>query len=1243
MSITELSLRFLSQNQVIVKFENEESETLAFKLPITKKDLEDLRWYIEVYAAQYTGEPDDEQAKRIEAKLITLGENLFNAVFIEKSAKDFFNRFQEQHTDRLLTINSDVPEILALPWELLYEPQSTFLFQQQPRTSIRRYCVEKKQPTFTIQAKPKLRLLFIVSRPRDENFLDPRSDAKAVMSALAENDISQIEVEFLRPATLKKLTERLEDKNLPSVDIIHFDGHGYYNEEDKLGYLLFESSPTEDSKVIDDPKVSIKYEVSASLLSKKLVPHNITLVVLSACQSAMVGNEALGSVAAGLTNKGVPTVLAMVYSVLVQTTRQLFTSFYQQIATGEGIGAALDSARQQMAIQNQRGIKRRGEFEEFESKLTLQDWFVPALYSTGQNDVLLQNNAPKIEKVPLFHNLPDLQSAGFFGRSGDLWQIERWFVQGVERITITGFGGQGKTYLAIEVAHWLLQTDLFDVVCFVDFSRYQGADALRYAMNALGVLLDTSLLDENAVLPLLQTRRLLWVWDNLESLAAETLDELLTVALQWSVQCHFLFTTRQHRFTNADYAEGILKNKYVDLIGLAEQDALAYFNQLWQALPLPEQPYPDRYELIVLFSKVAFHPLSISLLAQQLKTRTIEELGDRLEALLLCAPEDNESKSLLASLELSLDRLQPEERELIQCLGVFQCGVWEGIINDITEIAETKWAVLRSTLESIGLIQVDYLNHLDVAFPYLKFHPTLTPFLWQKFISTKQEKQQKELTTRYQRSYYRLSCSLSFQDRKNPHIARAIALHELPNLLHAVFAALQLNDAFAIEFVDNLNNFLNESGLQRDRTKMIKMTQAMISPEKDLRQWYLARKNHGEMLIDSGQYEQAENNFQEILHYLGNTPSYDRCLALELLGRCCGEQGKREDAIRYFQEGLSLSQRLEKSEIIQQHTGVLLTHLAIIFTDKEDFSQAKKYYEQSLDIAKDIGDIRQEVLVNAELGGLAMLQSDLEEAEQRYKDALELFELLSEPETEGIIWNQLGTVYDRAKLWKDAEEAYRKSAKIKEEHNNLLGAAVSWNNLALVMEAQGKSEAAEQWYRKAIKIQRDGNPKYLADCLVNLAKLLEKQPSRLNEALLLIEKYLPICETLDEFSSEIRSIHNVLGEIAQILQQNEKAKECRQFCLNSYLHSPSMRTHELIIIDAISAVLHNELTDNFKLFLIQPNEWDKNLAQAIQAILNGERNEAALLEMLNYRDAAIVHLILKGIENPESLETLFNS
>jgi hypothetical protein len=77
-------------------------------------------------------------------------------------------------------------------------------------------------------------------------------------------------------------------------------------------------------------------------------------------------------------------------------------------------------------------------------------------------------------------NLPKQLEEGFFGRSRELWQIEKAFVQGTRRITIAGFGGQGKTYLAVEAGRWLSQTGMFEAVVFVDYAAFQGLVQVEY-------------------------------------------------------------------------------------------------------------------------------------------------------------------------------------------------------------------------------------------------------------------------------------------------------------------------------------------------------------------------------------------------------------------------------------------------------------------------------------------------------------------------------------------------------------------------------------------------------------------------------------------------------------------------------------------------------------------------------------------------------------------------------------------
>lgn len=381
----ELNLRFPNVNQVIVRFNDVDTDTIDFELPITAEDQQDIHWYLEVYGPSYTTEVDDARAERIANKLPQWGADLFKAVFKEHSAQQLFFAFKnKKKKGRLLTISASHPAILSLPWELLCVPQATYLFHSEPRISIRRRFAGAGagQEPFQVKKKKRLQLLFVVSRPSGAGFIDPRGEAIAVLDAIQQEAAGRVEVEFLRPATLDNLKARLEQrlghKHKPPIDIVHFDGHGKYEDDVNKGYLLFEDK---------DGKID---EITAESLGNTLNEKQVGLIVLSACQSAaMDGEEAIGSVAARLTHAGIPTVLAMTHSVLVTTARQLFSQFYQGLMSGEGTGEALDNARRDLYLNQNRGERQRGDQRVI---LKLQDWFLPALYQAGKDTPLLRND-----------------------------------------------------------------------------------------------------------------------------------------------------------------------------------------------------------------------------------------------------------------------------------------------------------------------------------------------------------------------------------------------------------------------------------------------------------------------------------------------------------------------------------------------------------------------------------------------------------------------------------------------------------------------------------------------------------------------------------------------------------------------------------------------------------------------------------------------------------------------------------
>jgi len=726
----------------------------------------------------------------------------------------------------------------------------------------------------------------------------------------------------------------------------------------------------------------------------------------------------------------------------------------------------------------------------------------------------------------------------------------------------------------------------------------------------------------------------LLILDNLETLSTESLSELLTVAKQWSEigQCRVLLTTRTPDFHHPDYpTEASLIHQALPLSGLAPDDALAYFQRLLKLPPSPQFELPKREKVLEIFQQVSFHPLSIGLVARQLKIRRPAELGMHLEKLIAETPDN----PLLASLNLSLDKLDEEARAWLPKLGVFQGGAMEHMLLPITEFTEEQWQMLHPALETTGLIQLEHLPGVTV--PYLKFHPTLVPILWTRLDA----EEQAELLASHRQLYYQLSDYLYFEDDKNPYQARAIALRELPNLLYAVHGALDADEQWAVEFVYNVNKFLNNFGLNRE-SKALGQRAEKAAGEKGSRKWYLALSNKGEQLFRAARYQEAEQVFSEVLSGLGEAASYERCLTLGWLGRCFNLPGKAAAAAKYYHQGLAVAEQLERSEEVKRQMGFLQTELGNVLMNMGDYDEAQTIYEMALIIAKKQDDDHSTAVVKGELGTLALRQGKLQKAEKRYREALAIFKRLNEPETEAVFHHQLGWVYEKAKQWDAAEQVYRESARIKESLGNLASAATTWHQLAQVLFGAGKPEAAEAWYRKTLK-HCEFLPDKGANVFQNLANLLQTHYSnRLTEARQLAEKALAMKQTLHPAAVYIWTTYELLAIITEKQNDTAKASEYRRLSREARAVFTKQTQYELqehrrSIITVVAAVAEKrkKLAWSDK----SGGSW-KNLFAAIHRVLDGERNKEVLCEPLDGLEAAIINAILRGIENPETLKEL---
>jgi len=664
------------------------------------------------------------------------------------------------------------------------------------------------------------------------------------------------------------------------------------------------------------------------------------------------------------------------------------------------------------------------------------------------------------------------------------------------------------------------------------------------------------------------------------------------------------------------------RHRLLHLAGLRPDDAVNYLQRLLR-LP-PEKKVRAKYDDFVrLLWVVRNHPLSIPMIAQALRTQRLETVEARLRELMVASPDS----PVVASLQLSLEKLDAEVQQWLPLLGVFEGGALVGALAAITELSEKQVSKLVSSLFTMNLIHpIDIAENLT----YYQFHPTLAPVLWSRLDPT----QQTQLRQRYQQFYYQLSNYLYFEDKRNPLFARAVVKQELSNLLAAVKGALADRSDEAVAFVDKVNKFLGYFGLQRDRAVLTRQA-ASLAGAHGSEAWVLSKTNQGQQLYDNGQYAAAATLFGELLETL-SAVSEQRCITLHLLGRCLNQQGQAAEAITCYQQALTELDQLEQPDSVVREKGGVHANLADALRNSGQFEPAQQHYEQSLAIDKQLGDQRGEAVTNGQLGTLALMQGDLAEAERRYQTALELFQQFHELLTEAIILHQLGMVYQAAQQWDAAETMYRRAAHLKEAQGQLQSAAGTWNQLAMVTASMGKWTEAEAWYRKAIEgFQAAGDSKSYAVGLINLANLLQNQPERLTEARQLAEQALAINQTLDPAAAEIWTTYYNLALIAEKQGDVAAAKAYRRLSRDAKLNYAGTR-YELekyrdFISTVIAAVTNAEERQTIETALDNASEERKNLVQAIRQILAGERDAEVLCEPLDFGDAPIVLAILNSL------------
>jgi hypothetical protein len=270
-----------------------------------------------------------------------------------------------------LRIDPDAVEQAQLPWELLHDGQRHLVLAEEVR--LNRYITffGDRQPFGPVEP---VHVLYVIARPRDQDNL-PLYERDAMVQELSGlMMLGKVEVDVLPEATLAAFQAQLQTK---PYQIVHFDGHGGFSGE---GMLCFEDTGgTTDA-------------VSGTRLGEVLAGTDVRLVVLSACQSGMLGGTSVfNSVGPALIRARVPAVVAMQYTIPIGATVAFAREFYASLARGESVSAAVADGRKEMVHKG------------------FAAWFFPALYlRAASGEGYLFSAEPMAHMLKRLHDLAQL-------------------------------------------------------------------------------------------------------------------------------------------------------------------------------------------------------------------------------------------------------------------------------------------------------------------------------------------------------------------------------------------------------------------------------------------------------------------------------------------------------------------------------------------------------------------------------------------------------------------------------------------------------------------------------------------------------------------------------------------------------------------------------------------------------------------------------------------------------------------
>lgn len=1071
-----------------------------------------LSWYLEDYLLNPHGPSEKKAAATIEA-LKEWGRETFQAVFDFKTYS-WYSENKNQLDQLQIRIVSQSPAILSWPWEALCDGD----FFLAPHC-----CLERSpDPEDSIPPAPgetdRLRMLLVIARPKGENDVGYHAVARAVVDCVRKMRYP-VDIDVLRPPTFRNLRETLNGARREGkpYHIVHFDGHGGYGvmrEEGRAraagterfqgaeGCLAFETEPAAGQDVKENL-------VKASELGQVLFQCGIPMVVMNACQSAMIDEQAesaYASVAAKLLSAGVSSVTAMGYSLYVSGAQEFVPKFYAQLFRDGNPASAMREGRLAMFDQKERNCVL--------GKLPLQDWIVPELYQkAGAGERLLPVLRPSEEESawkPFIEPDDALEQdvGGFIGRGQAILELERLVLRKkAAGVLIYGMAGAGKTTLAKGFLSWLLDTgglrEADGSPCPVIWFDFRDIGSGTYVVRHLAETLLKGGASPNEeenlrnVVSLLRKKRAFVVWDNFESAtgAPGTPAKLPEEDRQYLKQfleklkggrSKVLITSRTEESWLPDLVCARIKR---NLEGLEGEELWAYCGQVADEVGVTLDPEDE--DLLTLLDSLDGNPLVVRSVLLRLKDTEPAALSKQLGQAFCGAPGDESTRRIQAAFAVLTQGVAEDTRPALQALGLHEhyadADYLALILHHFEQIEESDAQAVQKNkqrvarcfvlLESAGLCS-------SIGNGIYKLHPALRSCLAERFSPPEELKYWFAWVMDGVECHYhnveeqrrRFMFVHEANIRHAQEIAEALDMRE-EDLSLTVTLAIYANDRGGYRQAETLWLRLADKarkyGRPEEESRAYRQLSTLFSNRGDLE----GEKRWAQRAVDVWKNVDAEKLNADILFTLGNQAD---------------TQGDFKTAMNYYEQAAIQWEQSGDRRVIPLYN--LLANLSVMQDDNE---ARQKWLDKFWEAAEKNEDLQEKASASRERAGFAEDQGDLPKAEEWYRRSLALFKQLGDQNMISFSHRLLGDLYVKMEQPGAAKAEYNEALSIAARLGLKQHIAACYDGLGDAVLLEGVFTEAKGWWEAALNLYEELNNE-------EFAAIIRKKMQKLDD---LLKKY----------------------------------------------------------------------------------------------------------------------------------------